>query len=300
MRGRSRVAYGRASKGDWVTSTLGRTFDPGKLERLGPLLRTEFEHAAPFRHVVVDGLFDEDALDAVVAEFPRPDEIEWDATRTSETGRKYGLRSDLKMGPATRLLTSDLNSGTFLDFMEKVTRIRGLVPDPHFFGGGLHQVERGGYLKVHADFSRHPRLRLERRVNLILYLNRDWCDEYGGHLELWDREMTHAVQRVAPVFNRCVMFATTRTSYHGHPEPLDVPDDVTRKSVALYYYSMGRREEGGTGPEHGTLWQRRPGEAPFKAGPGDPEPSRPVPAARAGMVRQAAGTIKRRLARPSR
>jgi hypothetical protein len=242
---------------------MTRTFDVSELEQRAEALHAEFARAEPFPHVVIDGLFDEHALDAVVAEFPTREDVKWDAYRESGTGVKLGLRSDMKMGPATRLLTSDLNSGTFIDFVETVTGIPRLIPDPHFFGGGLHQVERGGYLKVHADFSRNPRLLLDRRVNLILYLNRDWRDEYGGRLELWDREMTHAVQRVAPVFNRCVVFATTRTSYHGHPEPLDVPDGVTRKSVAIYYYSNGRPGSAREAREHGTLWQRRPGEGQF-------------------------------------
>ena len=257
-------ALGPESWGEAVTSTQSRAFDPSELERRGPLLRAEFEHAAPFPHVVIDGLFHEEALDAVVDEFPDPRAPDWDSRgRPGPTAHKNGLRSDLKLGTATRALTNDLNSGTFLDFVEEVSGITGLVPDPHLHGAGLHQIERDGYLKVHADFSRHPRLRLERRINLIVYLNRDWRDEYGGELELWDRKMTHAVVRTAPKFNRCVIFATTRTSYHGHPEPLNVPEDLTRKSVAMYYYSNGRPEQARTGRPHGTLFQRRPDEEAF-------------------------------------
>jgi hypothetical protein len=126
-------------------------------------------------------------------------------------------------------------------------------------GGGLHQIERGGYLKIHADFNRHPKFKLERRLNLLLYLNENWKEEYGGHLELWNREMTHFVHKILPTFNRCVIFNTTDTSYHGHPEPLACPQGMTRKSLALYYYSNGRPAEEES-PEHGTLVRPRPGE----------------------------------------
>ncbi len=240
-----------------------RAFDLADLQRRGESLRHAFRNAEPFPHVVIEDLFHHEVLDAVVDEFPPAGSSDWDVTRESRTARKTGLRSDAKMGAASRSLLSDLNSGTFIDFVEEVSGISGLVPDPHFFGGGLHQVGNDGFLKVHADFSRHPRLRLERRLNLILYLNRNWREDYGGSLELWDRDMTHAAARVPPVFNRCILFETTRTSYHGHPEPLAVPGDVTRKSVAIYYYSNGRPEQPKAGPAHGTLWQRRAGEEAY-------------------------------------
>jgi hypothetical protein len=114
-------------------------------------------------------------------------------------------------------------------------------------------------LKVHADFNRHTRLQLDRRLNLLCYLNRDWREEYGGHLELWDREMKACVKRILPVFNRCVVFSTTDFSYHGHPDPLNCPKGWSRKSLALYYYTNGRPLDERSG-QHSTLFQLRPGE----------------------------------------
>ena len=163
------------------------------------------------------------------------------------------------MGDQTRLLLYQLNGSVFLQFLEQLTGIDGLIPDPYFGGGGLHQIERGGYLKVHADFNWHPKLRLDRRLNLLLYLNKDWKEAYGGHLELWSRNMTRCVQRILPIFNRCVIFSTTDTSYHGHPDPLRCPPSITRKSLALYYYTNGRPEQEQSAP-HDTLFQERPGE----------------------------------------
>jgi Rps23 Pro-64 3,4-dihydroxylase Tpa1-like proline 4-hydroxylase len=150
----------------------------------------------------------------------------------------------------------------FIDFLETLTGITGLLPDPHLWGGGLHQIQRGGFLKVHADFNRHERLDLDRRLNLLVYLNKDWKEEYGGQLELWSRDMKRCEERVLPVFNRCVVFSTTDTSYHGHPDELTCPEGWTRKSMALYYYTTGRSAEE-TSQSHSTLYQERPGESVF-------------------------------------
>ena len=142
-----------------------------------------------------------------------------------------------------------------LQFLEALTGIEGLIPDPYFGGAGPHQIEPGGFLKIHADFNWHPLLKLDRRLNLIVYLNREWREEYGGHIELWDREMTRCERKVLPVWNRTVVFNTTDFSYHGHPEPLASPPGTTRKSVSFYYYSNGRPAEERSAP-HDTLFRK--------------------------------------------
>jgi len=147
-----------------------------------------------------------------------------------------------------------------LQFLETLTGIKGIVPDPYFVGGGLHQIKPGGKLGVHADFNHHEKLNLDRRINVLIYLNKDWKEEYGGHFELWNKEMTAAEQKILPLFNRCAIFSTTSTSFHGHPTPLSCPPDRTRKSIATYYYSNGRPAEE-VGESHSTLFKARPGEA---------------------------------------
>jgi hypothetical protein len=117
-------------------------------------------------------------------------------------------------------------------------------------------------LKIHSDFNEHPRLKLDRRLNLLLYLNREWQEEWGGHLELWDRDMTECRRKILPIFGRCVVFATTDFANHGHPDPLNCPEGETRKSLALYYYSNGRPREETLG-HYSTLFRRRPGEKYF-------------------------------------
>ena len=206
-------------------------------------LREQYQSADPFPHIVIDGLFDDAVLDAVVAGFPKPDEMRWMAF-DSPTEKKLGFYHEHStVGPPVRAFLDALNGFEMLLFLEALTGIEGLIPDPYFGGGGLHQIEPGGFLKIHADFNVHPKLRLDRRANMLVYLNRDWRDEWGGHLELWNRSMTERRQKIAPLFNRTVIFSTTDTSFHGHPHPLASPPGVTRKSVSLYYYTNGRPEE---------------------------------------------------------
>jgi Rps23 Pro-64 3,4-dihydroxylase Tpa1-like proline 4-hydroxylase len=134
-----------------------------------------------------------------------------------------------------------MNSEPFLRFLQELTGIKEtLIPDPYFEGGGVHQIKRGGFLKVHVDFHRHRLLQLDRRVNVLVYLNKDWKDEYGGHFELWERDMSRCVKKIAPLFNRMAIFSTTADSWHGHPDKLNCPEGRSRQSLALYYYTNGR------------------------------------------------------------
>jgi len=130
------------------------------------------------------------------------------------------------------------------------------VPDETLEGGGLHQSERGGFLNVHADFTVHPHRRdWRRRLNLLLYLNTEWDESYGGYLELWDTEMHACRKKIGPILNRCVIFSTDPTSFHGHPDPMTCPPGTTRKSLALYYFTQ---EEAPL--VRSTEYRARPGE----------------------------------------
>lgn len=232
--------------------------DPDYLKNLAIQYREAYAQAQPFPHIVIDKFLPEDLLDVILTEFPKVDAIDWQKfDRPAE--KKLASKNELQMGAATRSLLYQFNSSTFMDFLETLTGIDGLIPDPHFEGGGLHQIQRGGFLKMHVDFNRHARLRLDRRLNLLVYLNKDWQEKYGGHLELWDQDMTKCEQKILPIFNRCVVFGTTDFSYHGHPEPLNCPADRTRKSLALYYYSNGRPDSEVKGDDfHSTIFQARP------------------------------------------
>jgi Rps23 Pro-64 3,4-dihydroxylase Tpa1-like proline 4-hydroxylase len=200
-----------------------------------------------------------EALDRVLENFPQPkSKLEW-VRFDNEEEKKLAFPTADKMPQQVRDVLFFLNSQTALTFLERLTGIQGLLPDPYYVGGGLHQIEPGGHLAVHADFNKYEKFDLDRRLNLLLYLNKDWKEEYGGHLELWDTSMSRCVQRVLPLFNRCVVFSTTSNSYHGHPVPLTCPEGRTRKSLATYYYTNGRPVEE-QAESHSTVWQKRPDE----------------------------------------
>ncbi len=216
--------------------------------------------AKPFPHVVIDKLFSDKFLSQIVAEFPSPDSLMWIQYKEFHQ-RKLASNGEEQLGTLTRMLLHYMNSGPFIRFLQELTGIEGLIPDPHLLGGGAHQIARGGRLSMHVDFNRHPELDLDRRLNVLLYLNRDWSDDYAGHLELWNRDLSACVQRIAPVFNRLAVFSTTDYSWHGHPEPLNCPASMTRKSLALYYYTNGRPHgEIESARPKLTIWRLRPGE----------------------------------------
>ena len=229
-----------------------------KLAARAPSAAAEFAKAEPFPHVVLDGFFDETVLDRVLEEFPGPKGVDW-IEYDDPHQRKLATKHASQIKPLTRAFINFLNSAEFMDFVEQVSGIQGLIPDPHLDGGGLHQIPAGGKLGIHTDFLMQARLKLDRRLNLILYLNRDWKEEWGGHLEFWRDRTSGPAKRVLPAFNRMVIFATTAYSFHGHPDPLACPPDRFRRSVALYYYSNGRPAEERSNVRH-TRFILRPGE----------------------------------------
>ncbi len=249
-------------------TSLSSLFDRMDLDKILQENKNRYQEGKPFPHIVMDDFLPEDVLHPVISEFPGPDQIAW--TRFENPAeKKLASTHEKQLRDHTRMLLYQLNSSIFLTFLEQLTGIEGLIPDPHFWGGGLHQIQRGGFLKVHADFNHHPRLKLDRRLNLLVYLNEDWKEEYGGHLELWDATMSRCEARVLPIFNRCVIFSTTDFSYHGHPDPLTCPEGRSRRSLALYYYSNGRPQSEVSGA-HNTLFRERPGEEFLEAAYGRP------------------------------
>ncbi|MES2480148.1 MAG: 2OG-Fe(II) oxygenase [Bacteroidota bacterium] len=231
-----------------------------KLNSIAESNREKYVSAFPFPHIYLDNLFDEEILNDVLKEFPSAEGIDW-LKFNNPNERKLASRDELQFGYHTRTFIHILNSKPFLNFLEKLTGIDNLIPDPSLEGGGLHQILPGGLLKVHADFNKHYHTQLDRRLNVLIYLNKDWEEAFGGFFELWDKDMKAAVVKILPVFNRMALFSTTSTSYHGHPDELTCPPDRSRKSIALYYYTNGRpQEEIIEGLEaHTTLFKSREG-----------------------------------------
>jgi hypothetical protein len=232
-------------------------FDPGALHALARSRRDEYAAAAPFPHAVLDGLFPDVVARRLLAEFPPKQSFvrEDDPDEPRRRG-KLSSRDETTFGSFTRHLLYHLNSGIFVTFLEELSGIRGLFPDPHV-AYSLRHFEPGGRLGIHADYNVHPQLRVDRRLNLILYLNDGWRPEWGGQLELWDAAMTRCVRRIEPAFNRAVIFNTTDTGFHGFPDALRCPPSETRKSLQLYYFTNGRPAEE-VAPAHNTIFRWRP------------------------------------------
>lgn len=225
-----------------------------------------YRQADPFPHISLDGFLPEAVYREALAQYPTPEQVsDWRRVEAmDDKGRiaqnlKLGYSNEQRMPQLLRDLIYTLNSGVFLRYLEALTGIPNLLPDPHLVGGGLHQYLPGAILRVHADFSKLRGSLLDRRLNLLLYLNEEWQEKWGGYLELWDPEMRACRERIAPTGNRCVIFSTTGSSYHGMPDPLACPPGKTRRSLALYYYSNGRPPDEAE-PTHATLWQERPQE----------------------------------------
>lgn len=198
-----------------------------------------YQQAWPFAHGVYDNLFPEELLDKVISEFEEG-EKQWREFE-SKYEKKFQMNNDVNMQPVTRAFIHNLNSEPFLAFLEKLTGVEGLIPDPYLQGAGLHKIPRGGKLGIHVDFNEHRKMNLYRRLNVLIYLNRDWTEEYGGHFELWNEKKNQCEKRLLPIFNRMAIFTTTATSFHGHPVPLSCPEDRSRISLALYYYTAVER-----------------------------------------------------------
>jgi hypothetical protein len=237
----------------------GLALDSARARAIGESLAHDYCFAEPFPHIVLDSFLPEAAARLALDHFPR-ESLRSD--RVFDAGyaglHKRQILPDDCDGQA-RQLFQFLNSRPVLEFLEGLTTIQGLISDPYFVGGGFHETGRGGKLGIHADFRINEQLHLHRRLNLIIYLNEGWQEAWGGHLELWDRGMTEKRVDVAPVFNRCVVFNTDATSYHGHPDPLMTPEGVRRRSIALYYYTASRDIYNEV-PSTSTMYQARPND----------------------------------------
>lgn len=224
-----------------MTSETQKPFDYARWEAQLDTLQRQFREADPFPHIVIENFIDGDYARSVIPEYAPPQSPTWTDYKHFNERKQAQTKRELIPDKAGRLI-DEFNSPRFLSFVSRLTGIPDLLPDPRLEGGGLHQVEPGGFLNIHADFTSHPHNKnWTRRINLLLYFNENWKEEFGGHLELWDKSCKRCVKKVLPVLNRAVLFETATDSYHGHPEPLRCPPGTTRKSMALYYFTAGEK-----------------------------------------------------------
>jgi hypothetical protein len=194
---------------------------------------------APFPNIYFNDFFDERPLNEILADFPDL-KLNADYNFKNANENKLASKGEYKLSENAREFIRFLNSQVFLDFLTNLTGIENLIPDPALVGGGYHELKPGGFLKIHSDFNKHPNTKLDRRINVLVYLNNDWKSEYGGQFELWNETMTKCVKKIEPNFNTMAIFSTTSKSYHGNPEIINCEEGNSRKSIAMYYYTNGR------------------------------------------------------------
>ena len=214
-----------------------------------------YQSAEPYPHAGFDNFLPPEVAERVRQEVQALPEAESSHNFAQENLKTNYLPE--RLPTYTKNLFYALNSRPFLLFLETLSGIEGLIPDPYFMGGGIHKVANGGHLDIHADFNRHNKMNLERRLNVLIYLNRDWKEEYGGSFEIWNSGMTERAKSFVPLFNRMVCFSTTSESWHGNPEKVNHPGGDPLLSIALYYYTATWDEDARM--SHSTLFRPRPG-----------------------------------------
>ena len=233
--------------------------DLNKLKNFAVENSLKYINAQPFPHIIIDDLFNDKILDKILQDFPS-NIVNIGTESKNKAELKLALNDTKKFSLETNNFINFLNSFIFLEFLQYITKIdEKLIADPYLIGGGLHELKNTGFLNIHADFNKHSKINLDRRLNVLIYLNKNWSNENGGQLELWDKEMKKCYQKILPKFNRMVIFSTTSNSYHGNPNKVICESSNSRKSIAMYYYSIGRPSHENTLGNHSTIFRKRPG-----------------------------------------
>jgi hypothetical protein len=198
-----------------------------------------YRHAQPFPHAVFDDLIPSDVLERALAEWPSAQDIDW--LVFDDVNEKKAVCADVReLKPQLRDVLHELNSTIFVEFLERLTGISGLIADPSFAAAGISDVGAGGFLNPHSDFLFHKHTQLDRRINVLLYLNHGWTADNGGQFELWAGKPLRCVERIVPTFNRMVVFNTTGQAVHGHTQPVEIESGGSRKCISTYYFTRGR------------------------------------------------------------
>ncbi len=240
------------------------TLDSKAAKEIGAGFAEKYQSAEPYNHICIDNFLPMDIIERVRADLATLPEA--DRTFDAAEEKLKSQYSPDRLPDYSRHLFQAFNSRPFIQFLEEMTGIKGLIPDPYFIGAGIHKTLTGGYLNIHADFNVHKQMRVERRLNVLIYLNPPWKEEWGGSFEVWDKEMKTKVASFAPTENRMCCFSTGSDTWHGNPEPVNHPEGLPRQSIALYYYTATWDE---SRVSHSTLFKPRPGSADKRVGTRD-------------------------------
>lgn len=234
------------------------------LELINPINTTEFKQkfvtTEPFPHFCIDNFLDETFANEIYESFPTFQEAEKIGkgyTNVNEK-RKIQITDSTKFAPAIKKLNNLLASEEFLNMWSDLTGVPNLISDLQLKGGGIHETNSGGHLDVHVDFNYIEETKLHRRLNILIYFNKDWQQDYGGYLDIWDSEVKKCYGSFEPKFNRACGFLTSEISFHG-VTPLTCPSNIMRKSFATYFYTK-EAPENWNGIKHSTIFKARPDE----------------------------------------
>jgi len=238
-----------------MTLSPGFFLDRARLRAIALSHREAYPKARPYPHAVVEEFLGQSLARELAAAYPGPAHPSWKRKDHDEQAARLG---QLQRGGfedvdgSLRHLLAELSGMAFIDFLQTLTGVQGLIPDPHFRGAGLHLTLPGGHLALHVDFNRDRLRGLARRVTVLYYLNADWQPAWGGELELWNGDLTRCEARISPVLDRLVVMAHGETFWHGHPQPLACPEGRGRAVVAAYFYTADAASDA---PEaHSAIW----------------------------------------------
>lgn len=237
---------------------------PSMMDLINPIdrdaLREKVRTALPFPHFCIDNFLNRSFAEEIHRSFPSFTEAKAIGREfaTVNEKKKIQITDATRFAPAIARLNNLLASHEFIDLMSDVFGIQNLIDDPALMGGGIHETDTGGRLDVHVDFNFVDEKKWHRRLNILIYFNKDWKEEYGGYLDIWDKDVKKCYGSFAPLFNRACGFATSEISFHG-VTPLACPAGVVRRSFATYYYTK-EAPPGWTGEVHSTIFKARPEE----------------------------------------
>lgn len=198
-----------------------------------------FKAGKPFNHIVIDNFWRPEIAQELVAEFPDYNSDVWTAHYHNPLEDKKACNHWDRFPKTTYQAFDYLNGDGFTNIVEHITDTWGIKNDVGLHGGGWHCHHKGGKLNIHLDYSIHPKLKLERHFNLIIYMTPNWNPKWGGGLEFWSSDENgkpiECSTTVENKFNRAVIFDTTQNSWHGLPEQLNCPEGINRQSLAIYY-----------------------------------------------------------------
>jgi Rps23 Pro-64 3,4-dihydroxylase Tpa1-like proline 4-hydroxylase len=196
-----------------------------------------YSNAIPIPHIVIDDFFKLEIASEISKSFPDYESDQWHVYANSIENKKT-INNWNHFDSLQYQVFTELNSPLFVDLLAKLTGST-LYSDSGLHGGGLHIHAGNGNLNPHLDYSLHPKTGLQRKLNVIVYLEEGFKAEYGGHLGLWkdggNGQPGKLVTEVFPKFNRAVIFDTTKMSWHGLSRSLNLEEGKYRKSFAVYY-----------------------------------------------------------------